>query len=125
MRALLDSNIVIYALVPEQVALRKYLKDLEIHVSQVTRIEVLGFSGLTQVQFQAFEQLMADMTHHAISSVVIDTAVQLRRQRKMSLGDAIVAATALDQNLTLVTRNVRDFQWIPKLHVVNPFTEVV
>ena len=53
MKALLDSNIVIYALIPEQLALRKYLKDVEIHISQVTRVEVLGFSGLTRIQFQA------------------------------------------------------------------------
>ena len=123
MKALLDSNIVIYALISEYAALRGYLKDLEIHVSQVTRVEVLGFYGLTHDQFLNYESLMADMTHNDVSRGVIDCAVGLRRQRKMSLGDALIAATALEQGLTLITRNERDFQWIPELSIVNPFAE--
>jgi predicted nucleic acid-binding protein len=123
MKALLDSNIVIYALIPEHVAVRRYLKDLEIHVSQITRVEVLGFSGLTPEQYNAYELLLADMIHHVVSSGVIDSAVGLRRQRKMSLGDALIAATALIHGLKLITRNVRDFQWIPGLSIVNPIVE--
>jgi len=38
----------------------------------------------------------------------------------MSLGDAIIAGTALEHGLTLVTANVKDFQWIPNLKVINP-----
>jgi predicted nucleic acid-binding protein len=38
----------------------------------------------------------------------------------MSLGDAIVAGTALTHKLELVTRNVRDFSWIQGLMITNP-----
>ncbi len=41
----------------------------------------------------------------------------------MSLGDALVAGTALGHGLTLVTRNVKDFQWIQGLSLFNPFDE--
>jgi toxin FitB len=54
---------------------------------------------------------------------LIDAAVGLRRQRKMSLGDSLIAATALAQGLTLVTRNIRDFQWIETLDLLNPFED--
>jgi toxin FitB len=40
--------------------------------------------------------------------------------RKMSPGDAIIAATALHFNLAIYTRNVSDFNWITGLSVVNP-----
>ena len=123
MKALLDSNIVIYTLIPEHTAVRNYVKDLSIHVSQVTRVEVLGFSGLALDQFKAYELLMADMIHLAVCKRVIDSAVRLRRLHKMSLGDALIAATALVHGLTLITRNARDFQWIPRLHMVNPFVD--
>ena len=56
-----------------------------------------------------------------LSQAVLDQAVTLRRQRKMSLGDALVAGTALVHGLTLVTRNVEDFQWIQGLLLLNPF----
>jgi predicted nucleic acid-binding protein len=36
----------------------------------------------------------------------------------MSLGDALVAGTALVHRLTLVTRNVEDFHWIQRPGVV-------
>ena len=49
--------------------------------------------------------------------------LRLRRQRKMSLGDALIAATALERGLTLIKRNAQDFQWIPDLSIVNPFAE--
>jgi len=38
----------------------------------------------------------------------------------MSLGDAIIAGTALAYDLTLVTRNTEDFQWIDGLSLLNP-----
>jgi predicted nucleic acid-binding protein len=53
---------------------------------------------------------------------VIDRAVSLRQQRKMSIGDAIIAATALLQDMTLVTRNVSDFNWITGLQLLNPLS---
>ena len=56
-----------------------------------------------------------------LSQAVLDQAVTLRRQQKMSLGDALVAGTALVHGLTLVTRNVEDFQWIQGLLLLNPF----
>ena len=41
----------------------------------------------------------------------------------MSLGDAIIAATALIHGLTLATRNVRDFHWIDELTILDPITD--
>ena len=52
---------------------------------------------------------------------IIEEAVRLRQRRNMSLGDALIAATALVENLTLVTRNVDDFKHIPGLKLINPF----
>ena len=45
----------------------------------------------------------------------------IRLQYKIKLPDAIIAATALEYALKLVTRNVADFNSIEGLNVVNPF----
>lgn len=37
----------------------------------------------------------------------------------MTLGDSIIAATALVNKLELVTANTKDFDWISDLKVVN------
>jgi hypothetical protein len=56
MKALLDSNIVIYALIPEHVAVRRYLKDLEIRARVPIKIldcaniatSFPGFTGICE-----------------------------------------------------------------------------
>jgi toxin FitB len=123
MKALLDSNIVIYLLYTQYAFLSDRLADLKIQVSEISRLEVLGFTGLTAELLSAYEALLDKLTNHAVTLDIIARAVALRRQRKMSLGDALIAATALERGLTLVTRNVRDFQWIPSLEILNPFDE--
>jgi predicted nucleic acid-binding protein len=39
----------------------------------------------------------------------------------MSLGDALIVATALVHRLTLVTHNVTHFGWIDDLVILDPF----
>lgn len=41
----------------------------------------------------------------------------------MSLGDALVAGTALAYELTLITRNVDDFSRIEGLSILNPLRD--
>jgi len=38
----------------------------------------------------------------------------------MSLGDALIGATALIHKYTLVTANTKDFDWIENFNVINP-----
>lgn len=51
---------------------------------------------------------------------LLAAALQVPDRRQLS--DALIAATALHHGLTLVTRNVRDFD-IPGLPVLNPFAD--
>ena len=56
-----------------------------------------------------------------LNDALEQAAIDLRRKRKMSLADAIVAATALAQGGGWVTRNVEDYRHIAGLRVLNPF----
>lgn len=55
-----------------------------------------------------------------VNDPVIHEAVRLRQLRKMGLADALIAATALVHQMTLVTHNTRDFARIDGLSVVDP-----
>jgi len=55
---------------------------------------------------------------------MIEQAIQLRQQKKMKLGNAIIAATAVAYGIPLVTRNEEDFQHIAGLDLKNPFVIV-
>jgi predicted nucleic acid-binding protein len=50
--------------------------------------------------------------------ILVARATRLRRRRKISLGDAIIAAKALVQGVALATANVEDFAWIDEFEGV-------
>ena len=52
---------------------------------------------------------------------MVKRTIELCKQNKIKLPDAIIAATALTEGFTLVTRNTGDFKKIPKLDILNPF----
>lgn len=120
--AILDSNIIIYAGLPDYDTLRDFLADYHFHVSEISKLEVLGYPKLSADDKQNFEYFFTEITtEHGISSEIIQRAIALRQIRKMSLGDAIIAATALVNNLPIITRNSGDFDWIDTLTIINPF----
>ncbi|NJK84443.1 MAG: type II toxin-antitoxin system VapC family toxin [Saprospiraceae bacterium] len=45
---------------------------------------------------------------------------EIRKAYKIKLPDAIIAATALAYDLTLLTRNVSDFKNIDGINLINP-----
>ncbi len=89
-------------------------------ISVITKIEVLGYNTPT-----ASYQLLNDFVESSIllelTSDVINQTIVLRKALKIKIPDAIIAATALVFNLTLITRNENDFQNIPGLKLLNPW----
>ena len=117
---LLDSNIIIYAAQPEHDELRRLIASQAPSVSAISVVEVLGYHRISDAERTHFEEFFGVSRILAVSEVVISEAVRLRQQRKMTLGDALIGATALTNDLTLVTRNVDDFDWIEGLRIMNP-----
>ena len=120
---LLDSNIIIYASKPECAFLKPLLGDDRTVVSGISYPEVLGFTELTVQDKTDFEEFFATTPVLPVGEDVLHRAAELRQSRKMKLGDAIVAATALIHRVTLATRNISDFSWIPELALSNPFDQ--
>jgi predicted nucleic acid-binding protein len=117
---LIDSNIIIYAARPEHAELRKFIAEHAPAVSAVSYVEVLGYHKLSEQEREYFEAFFTAATILTISDGVLTQAVKLRQLKKMTLGDALVAGTALTHGLTLVTRNTKDFDWIDRVTLLNP-----
>jgi toxin FitB len=107
---LLDSNLIIYASKPGYDDLREWLGNHPITVSALSQLEVLGYHRLTDEDRNFFVDFFSIMPVLAITQAVINQAIALRQQRKLSLGDAIIAATALVHDLPIATHNGADFQ---------------
>jgi predicted nucleic acid-binding protein len=120
---LIDSNIIIYSGANENSRLREFFYEDNSFFSSVSKIEVLGYHKIEEDQVIYFSEIFKLLKILHVNSEVIDKAVSLRQQRKLSLGDSIIAATALLNDLTLITRNVDDFSHIADLKIRNPFDE--
>ena len=52
---------------------------------------------------------------------IIVTATTIRQSIKISLGDALIAATALNYNMPLVTKNTNDYKSVKGLTLLYLF----
>ena len=118
---LLDSNVIIYAADPQHSFLRELIKKEFPFVSIANYIEVLGYDKLTEKQKLYFKEFFRYAHILPLDDIIAEKAIALRQQRRMSFGDAVVAATTIVNNLTLVTRNINDFKWISEIKLLNPF----
>jgi toxin FitB len=118
---LLDSNIIIYASKPGFEFLHSLVAAPDTCVSAVSYVEVLGYHALSQAESTLLEQFFGNVLTLPLAPPVLEEAVKLRRKRRIKLGDALVAGTAIIHQCTLVTRNRRDFDWITALPLLDPF----
>jgi predicted nucleic acid-binding protein len=121
---LCDSNILIYAADPADTCCAGFAEDATAAVASISRIEVLGFPGFASLAAERATRLtevVRSMVELPLTESIIQRAIVLRQARKMSLADAVIAATALVHSMPLVTRNIDDFKHIQGLHLIDPF----
>ena len=118
---LLDTNIVIHACQSGGDWLDPWTTHPDAAIASVTRIEALGFAGISPEEETAILDFIHSSPIYALDDEVIEQAIRLRQQKKMKLGDTIIAATAVAFGIPLVTRNEHDFKHIPGLDLRNPF----
>lgn len=116
---LLDTNIVIGLLkaygpamgLAEQAALVLG----EAAVSQITRMELLGYPRLTDEEDRKIRAFLAACQVRLIDEAVEAEAIRLRRSGAFKLPDAIVAATAITGGLKLLTLDQGMVQGLQRL----------
>ena len=104
---LLDTNILIDVLCGEAPALAWLEQQQQPRISVISWIEVLvgcreGESGRVQAWLDTFPRLPLD------DAIALES-VQLRQRHGLKIPDAIILATARCADLSLATRNSRDF----------------
>jgi len=85
--------------------------------SVITRCELLAGRAADE---QAIGLVLDAMREHPVDRAVAELAGRLRRRYGLRTPDALIAATAVAHDLTLVTRNTRDFEPVRELTVQPP-----
>jgi len=90
------------------------------NISIITKIEALSWrSHIPQDEFFV-KSFVQNSNIIALSDMIIDKCIEIRRNGKVKTPDAIIAATAIVYDLTLLTSDL-GFRRIPNLKIINPF----
>jgi predicted nucleic acid-binding protein len=100
----LDTNVVLYFLGGR---LTNPLPSGQYFVSVITEIELLSYPSLSSDEEVQIRDFLAKLTVVELESNIKDLAITFRKQYKLRLPDAIIAATAQVLNATLFTNDVK------------------
>jgi predicted nucleic acid-binding protein len=125
---LIDSDILIDVLRNQQIAVARLLALSEtesLAVSAVTQMElIVGCRNLQDLQ--RVDRLLRGFEVQDLTIDISRQSVNLLREYRLSHGllmaDALIAATALVNEMPLLTRNQRDYRFIEELELL-PLTE--
>lgn len=120
---LVDTNILIYHTKGSQVTegfISKLLTEGAFNISILTKIEFLGWNRHTSEGFEKCRRLIEPANIYHVDDDTANKAIELRRKINIKFADAVIAATALLNNLKLATRNVDDFKAVVGLELFNP-----
>lgn len=104
---LLDTNFILGLLqrndrVMEIVANRNILAG-SCAVSAITRMELLGFPGITLYEEQLIRERLTELQYAPLTREIENIVITIRRTRKIKLPDAIIAGTAYFLEAELLT----------------------
>ena len=120
---LIDTNVVSdyfsASFSPAGMALIDTAIDATPNLSGFTQIELLCWKTDGAAE-KSIKDIIADSNVLNITPEVIAPCVNLPKGKKIKTPDAIIAATALAYDYTIITNNERDFANIKGLKVLNP-----
>jgi len=104
---LLDTNIIL-GMYQHSTTVIALMQSKQVGISQcaystITRMELLGFVGITDHEERTVKALLDRMTHLSLTPDIEELTIQFRRQHQTKLPDAIIAATAEAYGLELLT----------------------
>ena len=117
---LMDTNSVIdYLNGKLPVSCLAIIDEYIIEISVITRIELLAWQGATTSHLEILHNFIASCFVHLLEEPIILKAIEIRKTKRCKLPDAIIAATAIEMQLTLLTNSSSDFLSIKSLSAAN------
>lgn len=122
---LLDTNVVIHyldkSLPIKSIDFLNQFIDQDCYVSIITQMEALGFNLKNIDERNVTEAFMESSIILDINQEVVQRTIAIRKSRKIELPDAIIAATSIVYDFTLITQNMKDFKKIQGIKVLDSF----
>lgn len=94
--------------------------DTNCTISFISEIELQVWNPVTPDDVIIYEQFVLQSEVIGISQEIIAETIAIRKIYRLKIADAIIAATALQLDFTLVADNDKDFKRVPGLKYINP-----
>jgi predicted nucleic acid-binding protein len=109
---------------PEAISFMDNLVDDDFKISFITKIELLVWKPPVPSDILIREEFLDGLEIHYINDDIISLAIQIRKATKIKLPDAVIAATAIANELVLLSDNDNDFNKVVPLGLkyMNPKT---
>jgi predicted nucleic acid-binding protein len=91
------------------------------NLSVITKIELLGFAFTDNDNLTNTRNFINDGIVISLTDDIVEKTIDIRQRYKIKLPDAVIAATAIVCDFTLISRNDKDFANINELSYFNPF----
>lgn len=89
-------------------------------ISFITKIELLSWKTTSDNE-EIAKNFISFCKVISITDDIIANCVTIRRLKRIKTPDAIIAATALSLDYTIITSNTKDFENIEGLKFLNPY----
>ena len=89
------------------------------NLSVITEIEALSWINADKDKERILREFIGDSTIWGVTPQVVQQCVSIRRSRKIKTPNAIIAATAIVNNLILISSDA-NFVGVQGLRIVNP-----
>lgn len=122
----IDSDILIDAMngIVDAITFLEEQQGIKVQISIVSAMELIA-GCRNKTEMRELQKFLQRCTLLPITATISQTAFQLMELFYLSHGlilpDALIAATAMEHNLKLYTRNTRHFRMIPELKVNQPY----
>ena len=111
---LADTNALIY-LLNGNTCMTPFLHE-KLAFSVISEMELLSYSGITSAEENNIKSLLNDCKEVPLSEEIKEKTIEIRKKYRTKLPDAIVAASAIVNNLALITAD-RGFCQIDELNL--------
>ena len=111
---LADTNALIY-LLNGNPCMSPFLQN-KLAFSVISELELLSFSGITSEEENNIKSFLLDCNEISLTDEIKEKTIEIRKKYKIKLPDAIVAASAIENNLPLITVD-KGFNQIEELNL--------
>lgn len=105
---------------PKGISFMDYIVDEESVLSFISEIELQVWNPPDPADMVIYTEFIAESHIITVEDAIIKKTIDIRKNQKLKIPDAIIAATAMVNDFTLVSDNDKDFTKVPGLKYINP-----